>query len=56
MERAVEDLDRLESSVRSYSRLYQGVFQQARFNAFGLFRPPYGQVFDSIANVLKKWS
>ncbi len=32
------------------------VFSQARINAFGLFRPPYGKVFDALLGFLKKWA
>jgi len=30
------------------------IYQQARLNGFGLFRPPYGRVFDMLAGFLKK--
>jgi len=30
------------------------IFRQARLNGFGLFRPPYGRVFDTLAGFLKK--
>jgi len=31
------------------------IFRQARLNGFGLFRPPYGKVFEQLAGVLKKF-
>ena len=30
------------------------IYRQARMNGFGLFRPPYGRVFDTLAGFLKK--
>ena len=30
------------------------IFRQARLNGFGLFRPPYGRVFETLAGFLKK--
>lgn len=30
------------------------IFRQARLNGFGLFRPPYGRVFDTLASFLKQ--
>jgi coniferyl-aldehyde dehydrogenase len=32
------------------------VFRQAHLNAFGLFRPPYGKLFESLLGFLKKWA
>jgi coniferyl-aldehyde dehydrogenase len=30
------------------------IYRQARLNGFGLFRPPYGRVFDTLAGFLKR--
>ncbi|WP_426341415.1 coniferyl aldehyde dehydrogenase [Pseudoduganella sp. S-14] len=30
------------------------IYRQARLNGFGLFRPPYGRVFDTLADFLKR--
>lgn len=30
------------------------IYRQARLNGFGLFRPPYGRVFDALADFLKR--
>ncbi|WP_342118790.1 coniferyl aldehyde dehydrogenase [Pseudoduganella sp. OTU4001] len=30
------------------------IYRQARLNGFGLFRPPYGRVFDALAGFLKR--
>ncbi|WP_374585047.1 coniferyl aldehyde dehydrogenase [Pseudoduganella sp.] len=30
------------------------IYRQARLNGFGLFRPPYGRVFDTLAEFLKR--
>jgi coniferyl-aldehyde dehydrogenase len=30
------------------------IYRQARLNGFGLFRPPYGRVFDTLAGLLKR--
>ena len=42
-----------EQSFRTFSQ-DKPVFLQARLNGFGLFRPPYGRVFESALGVLKR--
>ena len=43
-----------EQGFRTFSK-DKPVFYQARFNGFGLFRPPYGRHFDALIALLKRF-
>ncbi len=42
-----------EHGFLAFSKL-KPIFRQARINGFGLFRPPYGRLFDALAGFLKQ--